>query len=200
MKPRHKRRLFIIFFALVAMALPYVYSPDAFAQEGVTSGRGLWNNFMLLVNFGILVFIFIKYARKPLANLLRSARDKIKTELDTLSGRFEEVNSARNTEADKLKGIDQRVEEIQKGFLEMGMREKEQITEQGKTAAEKMIEGAKAYSGYRMTMARKTLSDEMVDIAISAAEEGLRKGVTEEDNDKLISQFIRHLETSQQKL
>ena len=180
------------------MASPLFYSPDAFAEGGVTPGRRLWNNIMLWVNFGILVFFFLKFARKPLMDFLRGTRDKIKSELDTISGRLKEVESARDAEDDRLKSIDQRLKEVQQGILEMGRREKEQIIQQGKSAAEKMVVNAKAYSKYRMNLAKKALSDEMVDIAISMAEEGLRKAISEEDNENLNNLFIRHLETSKQ--
>jgi F-type H+-transporting ATPase subunit b len=188
----------IISLAVAAMALPLFYSPDAFAEGGVTPGRRLWDNIMLWVNFGILVFFFLKFARKPLMDFLRGARDKIKAELDTISSRLKEVEATRDAEADRLKSIDQRLKEVQQGILEMGRREKEQIIQQGKNAAEKMVVSAKAYSKYRMNLAKKDLSDQMVDIAISVAEERLRKAISEKDNENLNNLFIRHLETSKQ--
>lgn len=198
MKPTQKKCVLIISLAVAAMASPLFYSPDAFAEGGVTPGRRLWDNIMLWVNFGILVFFFLKFARKPLMDFLRGARDKIKTELDTISSRLKEVEATRDAEADRLKSIDQRLKEVQQGILEMGRREKEQIIQQGKNAAEKMVVSAKAYSKYRMNLAKKDLSDQMVDIAISVAEERLRKAISEKDNENLNNLFIRHLETSKQ--
>ena len=96
--------------------------------------------------------------------------------------------------------IDQRLTEVQQRILEMGRQEKERITEQGKVTAEKMVVGARAYSKYRMNLAKKALSDEMVDIAISIAEERLREAISEEDNENLNNLFIKHLETSKQGL
>ena len=78
----------------------------------------------------------------------------------------------------------------------MAKREKDKIIEDAKTAAEKMIENAKRYYDYRMAFAKKTLSDEMVDIAISMVEERLSKEISEEDNEKLINKFFTDLQTS----
>lgn len=200
MKPKQKRWLLIISLAVAAMALPLFYSPNAFAEGGVTTGRRIWDNVLLWVNFGILVFFFLKFARKPLMNLLQNVRDKIKSELNTIRSRLKNVKSTRNNEADKLKQIDQRLTEVQQGILEMGRKEKEQITEQGKVTAEKMVVSASAYSKYRMNLAKKVLSDEMVDIAISMAEKRLREVISEEDNENLNNLFIKHLETSRQRL
>ena len=56
-----------------------------------------------------------------------------------------------------------------------------------------MIQDAKAYAEYRMDMARKALSDELVDIAVGIAEERITQGITDSDNDNLVNQFITSL-------
>ncbi|NQT56620.1 MAG: ATP synthase F0 subunit B [Desulfobacteraceae bacterium] len=150
---------------------------------------------MLFVNFAILVFLFLKFAKKPLIGYLRGVRDKIKNELDTINGRFNDVKSTLDEEANKLKDIDQRIKEIQENAREIAKREKDKIIEDAKIAAEKMIENAKRYHNYRMALAKKALSDEMVDVAISMVEEKLTKKISEEDNEKLINKFFTDLQT-----
>jgi F-type H+-transporting ATPase subunit b len=142
--------------------------------------------------------LFSQVRKKTSDGFLAGCTRQIKTELDTISSRLKEVEATRDAEADRLKSIDQRLKEVQQGILEMGRREKEQIIQQGKNAAEKMVVSAKAYSKYRMNLAKKDLSDQMVDIAISVAEERLRKAISEKDNENLNNLFIRHLETSKQ--
>ena len=79
----------------------------------------------------------------------------------------------------------------------MGEREKNRIIEEGKLSAEKMIEHAREYADYRIEMARKALSDEMVDMAITLVEERLAKGITDKDNDHLINEFVADLKGKQ---
>jgi len=78
----------------------------------------------------------------------------------------------------------------------MGRKEKEKIIAQGRAAAEKMIEDARAYSDHRLALAKKALSDEMADSAIAMVEKKLRKGLTEEDNERLVGSFLSALGTS----
>ena len=78
----------------------------------------------------------------------------------------------------------------------MGEKEKQKIIAQAKISAEKMVEDAKSYASFQMDKARKQLSDEMVDIAISMVEERLAKEISKEDNENLISDFLVNLEAT----
>lgn len=194
MKLSGKKYLLIISLAAITYLL--FYCPDSFAAKELTPGRRLWDNIMLFVNFGILVFFFIKFAKKPLMNLLRGERHKIEIDLNKIDKQLKDVKSTMDIEDEKLKDMDQRVKEIRENALEMARREKEKIIEEAKIAAEKMIENAKRYHNYRMALAKKALSDEMVDIAISMVEEKLTKEISEKDNEKLINKFFTDLQTS----
>ena len=170
---------------------------DAFAEGGASPGRTLWNNIMLWVNFGILVFFFVRYARKPLMAYLRSVRKKIEENLSGIKEEITGANSLYASESAKLKGIDQDLKAIRERILDIAGEERDWIVESGRIAAERMIENAKSYANHRLAMARNAIADELVDEAISLAEEKLRKGLSEDDNQRLIARFIKDLETSE---
>lgn len=198
MSKTERRALFLpLLFAGLAAGQFLYFVPDAFGAEGVSTGRKIWDNVMLFINFGILVFLFIKFARKPLMNFLRGARTKISEELDKINNEKEEKKSGRDAEAEKLQGIDVHLEKIRANFIEMGEREKDRIIEEGRISAEKMIQDARDYAAYRIELARKALSDEMVDMAITLVKEKLEKGVTDKDNDYLINEFVAGLKGKQ---
>lgn len=199
MNSRYKKYLLIIYLTLGAVTCHFFCTPYTFAAAELSLARRFWDNIMLWVNFGILAYFFIRYAKNPLIDYLRGVRDRIEKELSNLNGQLEHVKSAKDAEANKLQTIDQQIKEIQESIIEMGKREKEKIIEQGRIAAEKMIQNAKAYSEYKLAMTKKALSDEMVDIAISVVEERLSKGISEEDNERLVKQFVMELETSRPK-
>lgn len=191
MKPIYKVGLLLLTFLVVLFI-----TCDAFALGEKTLGRKLWDNFMLFVNFGILVFLFIKYAKTPMMNYLRSQRDSVEKELNELTEEKQGVQSQRDAEADQIKDIDRIIEEIHSHILEMGEKEKEKIIQQGKALADKMIQDAKTYSENRIIAARQELSEEMVDMALSMTREKLLKGMTDKDNDNLVNQFITNLQAN----
>jgi len=195
-----RKKLFIGSLLVGLIASACIDPIEAFAQESAGQGRRLWNNLMLWVNFGIMVFIFIRYARKPLMNYLHSVRKKLEDTLGEVDTRMTAVKSVAAEENEKLKGIDGEIREIHEKVLEMAQGEKEKIVESGRVAAEKMIENAKAYAEYRLAVARKAVFDEMVDLAVSMAEEKLKEGISKEDGERLLADFLKHLETSRPRL
>ena len=172
---------------------------DVFAAEKISSGRKIWDNIMLFLNFGILVFLFLKYAKKPLMTYLRGVKQDMEENLNDINGQLENAKSHLGEETKRIEDIDQRINEIKENILEMGRREKEHIINQGKIAADKMIKDAEEYAVYKTALARKILSDEMVDMAIDMVEKNLKKGISEEDHDRLISQFVVNLESDKKK-
>lgn len=192
MKPIVRANLLFLAGLIFILLLAF----DAFALEEASTGRKVWDNIMLFVNFGILVFLFVKYAKKPLINFLRSERESVEQQIHELTDKKQGVQSQRDAEAEQIKDIDRIIGEIRSSILEMGEREKEKIIQQGKSLAEKMIRDAEAYSESRIVAARQELSEEMVYMALSMAREKLLKNITEKDNDHLIDQFITNLQAT----
>ena len=198
MKGNGHRRLWMGFlFLLGPMTLALFLSDHVFAAEEMTMtmGRRIWNNIMLWVNFGILVFLFLKFGKKPLMDYLRGVRDKIGEEIATLKGRYNAARSKTEKEREKLRDIERQLDELQKGIIELGNREKQEIIEQGRVSAEKMIKDAENYSRHKLSLARQALSQEMMNIAVSMVSEKLINELSDDDDDKLIDQFISDLET-----
>ena len=190
MKFECKKYCLIISLPFAAMIFLFLFWTNAFAAEEITSARRLWDNVMLWVNFGIPVFIFFRFAKKPLMNFLRGIGSGIENDLTTFDNQVKDVKSSMTTEAKKLENIGNELEQIKESIFEMGRRERDSIIEQGKITAKKMILDAKDYSEYQIRKARKDLSDEMVDIAISMVEKQVIKGITQNDNDKIVDEFI----------
>lgn len=200
MKLKNRPYYFALSLTAGAVICVFLGSHTAFAEDGVSSGRRLWNNIMLWVNFGILAFFFMKYARKPLLEYLRSARKKIEENLNTLNREVETARSSMEAENRKLKDIEAHLEQIKERITEIGRAEKERIIESGRLAAEEMTENAKDYANYRFNMAKKAISDELVDTAVSMAADRLRKGISQEDSDQLVAKFFTDIETSKERL
>jgi F-type H+-transporting ATPase subunit b len=177
---------------ICTLLMPHI----AMADSGPSSGRKIWDNVMLWVNFGILVFLFLKFARKPLMDFLHSTRKKISEDLDKVKEALSGAKTIRDEEIEKTKDLESLLEDLRKSILDMGAREKEEIIRQGQAAAEKMIQEAKEYAARSVSLAKKKLSDDMVDRAITIAEKGLKEALSKEDHDMLIDQFVEDLSSS----
>jgi len=183
--------LAILFLGVVLS--PFVTITDAFGAEASNAGRKLWDNILLWVNFGILAFLFLKFARKPLMDYLRGVRTEVQDELGEVGAQFDKAKTLKDAEQEKLDKIGESIDKIRESILELGRREKERIIKEGKIAAQKIIEHAENYSRYRIDLARKALADEMVDLAFSMVEETLKKGISKKENEDMVNQFVSEL-------
>jgi len=195
LKLSNSKFLLILFLIFIGVDVCFVIllSKDIIA-------RNTYNDILLWVNFGFLVTLFIKFAKKPLMDAIRGVREKLEEELGTLKKQHSAKKTDLDAEEAKLRDIQKHLDEIRARIIEMGEKEKQKIIEQAKIAAEKMIEDAKAYAAFQMDKARKQLSDEMVDIAISMVQEKLKKEISKEDNEKLIGDFLASLEATKPQL
>ena len=181
---------------LIIILCVVIYLSFPFAAKMLTSDRKVYDTIMLWVNFGVLVVVFIKFARKPLVDALRGVRDKIAGELGAIEKQHSDKKTDMDSQQAQIRDIQKHLDEIRARIIEMGEKEKQKIIDQGKIAAKKMIEDANTYARLQMDKARKQLADEMVDIAISMVEERLATEISKEDNEKLISDFLINLEAT----
>ena len=200
MNLRNDKCLIIFFLFLGTGALMILLIPDAFAGEGISKGRKIWDNILLWINFGILVYFFLKYGKQPLKDFIHGERNKIDTTLDTADKKLNKAKSVLDEESDRLKDIGGRLQDLQKSIIEMGQKEKEKAIGAAKITADQMMEDAKRESQYRLAMAKKALKDEMVEIAVSLVEERLKEKISLEDDKILVNQFIDGLDTSGRRL
>ena len=186
-----KRYLYILaaYFIICIVGIVFLFWLNPFSP----TGRIIWDNVMLLVNFGILVFLFIKFARKPLMNFIHGESKKISKGITEVEEQVREARSLMDSEASKLGGMDERVKQIHEQIIEIGKREKDKIIEKAKVAAQQMIEDAEKKAQYGLETAKARFSEDMLDMAISMAVDILKKGVTPEDNEIIIDQFSEGL-------
>lgn len=177
-------KYFSIYFAVMAVVLAVVFQ---FAEAG--EREKLWTEIMLFVNFGVLVFLFVKFARKPLINFLRGEGAKISEQLHKIEAEVKEARSGMEVELEKFNNIDDNLAGITESIIAAGAREKESILERAQDLADKMVEDAKKEAEFKMLAAKKRFSEEMLEAAIKITAENIKQNITKEDDEKLIADF-----------
>jgi F-type H+-transporting ATPase subunit b len=163
---------------------------EALSAETSGGWRPLYDEILLWFNFGILVFIFIRYAKTPLMNFLRGRKEKLKQEIESLE---EEKGKA----ADKIKEIYEVLDESEDRFvaikariLEQGEKKKQTIIAAAQNQSKMMIEDANRRIQYYFVQAKDKLKAEFIDAAIDMALERLPQEISDADNEKFVNEYL----------
>ena len=163
---------------------------EASAADNSGDWRPVFDLVMRWLNFGIIVFILVKYARTPIKDFLLSRRAEVAREIEMVEEKKEEANK-------KIQDAARMLDESQVRFA----RVKERIIQEGETKKQKLIEDAQQESKILLesTMkkiesqlldAKRAFKSELVDTAISLAMKRLPDEITTEDNQNFTNQFL----------
>ncbi|MBW2449150.1 MAG: hypothetical protein JRE92_01825, partial [Deltaproteobacteria bacterium] len=76
--------LFVVFLSL------HLLGHDALAAEKSSNWRPIYDLILRYINFGIIVFVIVKYGKTPIMNFLRGQKDKLASEIKRLEDEKEE--------------------------------------------------------------------------------------------------------------
>jgi len=148
---------------------------------------------MRWVNFLILAFIIVKFARAPLVNFLRGETDRVAADIRSLEAEKEKaLERVRETEA-MLAASTARFEKITRRIVAEGQSKKQAIIDDAARESELMIAEARRKIAARFLAARETYRSELVDMAISLAMERLAQVITDADNEKMTARFVKSI-------
>ena len=188
---KHLSRLLWICAGLLACILSlHLLSLDGYAAEGGSNWRPTYDLIMRWINFGIIVFVVYKYARKPLMKFLRGHKEKVAEEIEALETRKEEMVARINQTQKDVEESDVRFEELKERIIREGEKKKAELIESAQNQSRMMIEDVKRRIGTHFLNAKNEFREELIDKAMDMALERLPREITPEDNDKFTRLFL----------
>lgn len=183
---RYKECLYIS----CAFLLLLLTGDTAFAAADDQGWRTTYDQIMIWVNFGILVFLFFKYAKTPLMNFLNSQSEGLARDIERLEESKDKADQRNKELLEELEQRDSRIDEIKKRIILEGEKEKENIINEAKTQSRLMLKEARQRMANQVRKAKRQLQYELVDEVISLAMERLPREITEEDNKVLLNHYF----------
>jgi F-type H+-transporting ATPase subunit b len=188
---KYLSKLLWICAGLLAVILSlHLLSLDGYAAEGSSNWRPTYDLIMRWINFGIIVFVVYKYARKPFMNFLRGSKEKVAEEIEALETRKEEMVTRINQTQKDIEESDIRFNELKERIIQQGEKKKVEIIESAQNHSKMMIEDAKRRISIHFLQAKTEFRAELIDKAMDMALERLPKEITPEDNDKFARLFL----------
>lgn len=159
-------------------------------ESGAGGWRSTYDEIMLWVNFAILAFVFYKFGKDPLMDFLRLRKEDVAYEIGVLESQKEKVTARIEETSQAITESDIRYTDLKEKILRQGERRKQEIIDEAREQSRIMMESTKDKVGSQIQQAKRRFKEEMVDAAIDRAMERLPQVITDEDNEKLLDQYM----------
>jgi len=180
----------ICYFILAVVIGILLLGTEASAANNSDDWRPAFDLVMRWLNFGIIVFILVKYARTPIKDFLLSRREEVAREIEMVEEKKEAANKKIQDAARMLDESEVRFARVKERIIQEGETKKQKLIEGAKQESKILLESAMKKIDNQLLDAQKAFKSELVDTAISLAMKRLPDEITTEDNQNFTNQFM----------
>ncbi len=156
-----------------------------------------WDLLWRAMNFAVLVIILLKFAAKPIGNILKGRQLAIKEQFETLEAKKAEADKSYQSYEAKLSQIDQEVKQIMENAIAQGVEEKDRIIAEANRAADDIKRQAEMAVQHEIAAIKLQLREEVANQAVLMAEELIKKNLQKDDQVKLVEDYLEKVGTVQ---
>ena len=191
------------FRSLGAMVLTLtVFSLSVAAQEHEVSlspfagnvGNAVWT----LVIFVLVVILLGKFAWGPVLGLLKQREEFIHKSLSDAKHDRDEAEARLKEYAAKLQSAQREAIGIIEEARRDAERLREELRERAKAEADTMIKNAERQVQLETSRALQQIRKEAVDLSVTIASKLLQRNISKDDNEKLINDALKQIESTAQ--
>jgi F-type H+-transporting ATPase subunit b len=193
-RARYLISLFLVVSVVFACGMVWASSGGGHGESSFNKNKDL---IFRVMNFALLVGVLFFLLRKPAAQALEARRQGIKDQLDDLERQKEEAQKELAETKQKLSRLDGEVERIMAEYVQMGEAARARILDEARASAEKLQEQAKKNIEFEFASAKQQLTAEMADQAVAMAEELIRKNIQDEDQERIIDEYLEKVVVAQ---
>lgn len=186
-----KKLLTVGFLALAAIPLRAAEEAPLSPFAG-NVGNAIWT----VVIFVIVVFILGKFAWGPVLSLLKQREDFIHKSLSEAKRDRDEAETRLRDYGAKLQTAQAEAVSIIEEARRDAERLRLELRDRAKTEADTVIKNAERQIELQTTRALQQLRQEAVDLSVTIASKILERNISKEDNEKLIADALRQIESA----
>ncbi len=147
----------------------------------------------LLVNAGLLFFVYYKFGKKPITDGLKERHDTIAKELAEASRIKEEAEARAAEYKEKLEKLGDELQVIKADIIKAGEADRARIVKEAEEKAERMKKDAQFLLDQELKQLRNDMIAFTAEAAVAAAESVLKSKVTSSDHDRLNDEFVKEV-------
>lgn len=175
---------------LLTILLPVAALASGDAEEGDHAAHFMWE----WVNLLILVAVLFYFTRKPVLAYLGDRRSGIQENLQGAEQLLRDSETRLREWQEKVDGMDAEAADIRRLAHSAAQQERERIIADAHQMAERIKRDATSAVERETRRARVALRGEASELAVELAAGLLRSGVTDQDRDRLVDEFVGRLE------
>jgi F-type H+-transporting ATPase subunit b len=148
-----------------------------------------------IVTFLVLLALLAKFAWGPLLAALAVRQEAIRKSLDDAQQAKVELERLRNESTKILAQARSEADAIMSRTREDAERFREELKQKARAEAASLLKNAEHQIELETSRALQQIRHETVDLSVAIASKVLQRNVTKEDNERLIEETFRQLET-----
>ena len=146
-----------------------------------------------IMNFAILIFILVKFTRKPISSYLVNRADEIEKALEEAAALRDAAKTKLAEIEEKLASLDVEVEQIKKDVAKDAELEKGRIIQTAEAEAARIVKQADTSMQREIRRAKRSLEAEVGTQSLRVAEEMISKNINNADRKRLNEEFIAQI-------
>jgi F-type H+-transporting ATPase subunit b len=146
-----------------------------------------------LLNFGILIGVLVYFLKSPIAAYLSGRSAQIRQDLVTAA-------EMRRTATAQLEDIQQKLNALPAELAALKTRgeedvraEQQRIADAARAERERLLDQTRREIEMRLRMARRELTEYAAELAVSVAQERIRRTITPDDQLRLVDRYTSQL-------
>jgi F-type H+-transporting ATPase subunit b len=157
----------------------------------------LWLKLVIqFINFGILVFVLMKFGGKPFKDYLKKRHDTVKEKIDEAERLLKEAEQAKAVYEGKLAGVDSEIQAFRASAMEAVEAEKTRVIQEAESLAKKIREQAQLAYDQEMRTALEKIRMEVAERTISMATQKVRDSFGPDDHNRMLDEFIQKVRST----
>lgn len=143
-----------------------------------------------IFNFGLLLFVLVRFGKKPLGEALKKRKDDIMKEIDTAATLRRQSKERLAEYESKIERIEDTLAELREEYAAQAEAEKKRVLEEAEERRARMKRDAEFRVEQERKAARIAVMSEAVDRATAKAEELMTAQSNKSDTDRLVEEYL----------
>ncbi len=148
-----------------------------------------------IVNFTLLIVVFVMLGRKPVATYLSSRKQNIEEGLAEAQRMKAQAEAKYEEYSGRLEQLDSEIEEIRAEMVKAGEAERDRIVAEAEAKSARVRRETDFLIEQQIKQLKVDLTQEAVEAAVTAAEQVLRETTNPADQQRLAQTYLERIKT-----